>query len=156
MKFNTAVAKSLLMAASIGMVVPLTAQTSKPSKPTKPASAPVDEPAKIDGLEFPRKAGGFLGLTVDGPRLVVKFYDAEKKPVTVDVARASARWNPLNKTGDVRSMLNPSSDGMSLESTPVVKPPLVFLVYLTLLDSEGKVVESVVADLRKLGLPKEE
>lgn len=156
MKFNTAVAKSLLMAASIGMIVPMAAQTPKPSKPAKPATAPVEEPAKIDGIELPRKAGGFLGLTVEGPRLILKFYDAEKKPVAADVARAAARWNPLNKTGDVRSVLNPAPDGMSLASTPVVKPPLVFLVYITLLDAEGKAVESVVADLRKLGLPKEE
>ena len=156
MKFNTAVAKSLLMAASIGMVVPLVAQTSKPSKPAKPAPAPAEEPAKIDGLEFPRKAGGYLGLTVEGPRLVLKFYDADKKPLTVDVARASARWNPSTKIGDVRSVLNPAGDGLSLVSTPVVKPPLNYMVYITLLDADGKAVESIVADLHKLALPKEE
>ncbi|HEY8991496.1 MAG TPA: hypothetical protein VIM46_05940 [Luteolibacter sp.] len=155
MKFNTAVAKSLLMAASIGMVVPLLAETSvKPAKPAKPAKAPAEEPAKIDGIEIPRKDGGFIGVTVEGPRLVLRFYDADKKLVNVDVARAAARWNPSTKIGDVRSVMNPSDDGLSLVSTPVVKPPLNYIVYLTLLDAEGKAVESIVADLHKLNASK--
>jgi hypothetical protein len=150
MKLNAALAKSLLMAASIGMVVPLIAQTyTKPVKPA-PAPAPVEKPAEIAGLEIPRAAGGFIGVTVEGVRLVVKFYDADKKPVAVDVARATARWNPINKTGEVRSVLNPSSDGQSLGSTPVLQPPHVFKVYLTLLNAKGDAVESFVADLRKL------
>lgn len=152
MKFNAALAKSLLMAASIGMIVPLVAQT--PAKPAKPAPAPAEAPAKIDGLEIARKNGGFLGLTVEGPRLVLKFYDADKKPVAPDVARAAARWNPVNKTGDVRSVLNPA-EGQSLASAAVVQPPLVFKVYLTLLDADGNAVESVIGDLRLLGAPKE-
>ena len=153
MKLNAALAKSLLMAASIGIVVPLTAQTS--TKPVKPAPAPAEEPATIPGIELPRKKGGFLGLTVEGPSLVLKFYDKDKKPAAPDVARASARWNPVNKTGEVRAVLNPGADAKFLVSPSVVQPPLVFKVYLTLLDAEGNAVESVVADLRKLNAPKE-
>ncbi len=150
MKLNAALAKSLLMAASIGMVVPLIAQTStKPAAPA-PAPAPVEKPATIEGIELPRSSGGFIGVTLDGVRLVVKFYDAEKKPVASDVARATARWNPINKVGEIRSVLNPDADGKSLVSTPVLQPPHVFKVYLTLLDAEGNAVESFVADLRKL------
>lgn len=152
MKLNAALAKSLLMAASIGMVVPLVAQTSKPAKP---APAPTEAPAKIEGLEFPRPKGGFLGLTVEGPRLVLKFYDADKKPAAVDVARAAAHWDPVNKISQVRTVLNPGSDGKALVSPYVVQPPLVFKVYLTLLDADGNAVESIVADLRKLNEPKE-
>jgi hypothetical protein len=154
MKLNAAFTKSLLMAASIGMIVPVAAQTTaKPAKPATPA--PVEEPAKIEGLELARKNGGFVGLTVEGPRLVLKFYDADKKPADLDVARAAARWDPVTKTGDVRSVLNPSSDGKSLVSTPVVQPPLVFKVYLTLLSADGTAVESLVADLRELKKAKE-
>jgi hypothetical protein len=153
MKLNAALAKSLLMAASIGIVVPLTAQTS--AKPVKPAPAPAEEPAKIPGIELPRQKGGFLGVTVDGPRLVVKFYDVDKKPVAVDVARAAARWDPINKTSDVRTVLNPDEGGKALISPLVVQPPLVFKVYLTLLDAEGNALESHIADLKKLKAPKE-
>jgi hypothetical protein len=158
MKLNAALAKSLLMAASIGMVVPVVAQTaSKPAKPTKPAPvpAPAEAPAKIDGVELARKDGGFLGLDVEGTRMVLKFYDADKKPANVDVARAAARWDPINKTSDVRTVLNPAADGKSLVSPSVVQPPLVFKVYLTLLDAEGNAVESIVADLKKLDEPQE-
>jgi hypothetical protein len=156
MKLNSALAKSLLMAASMGMVTPVLAQTfPRPAKPAQPAPkpAPDEEPATIEGIEIARKNGGYLGVTVKGPRLVLKFYDSEKKPAPLDVARAAARWNPVNKTGDERSVLNPAGDG-SLVSTPVVKPPLVFKVYLTLLDADGKEVESTVVDLRRLNEPK--
>ena len=141
------------MVASIGMAVPVVAQTApKPAKPATPA--PAEEPATIEGVELARKNGGFLGLTVEGPRMVLKFYDTEKKPVDMDVARAAARWDPVTKSGDVRSVLNPGADGKSLVSTPVVQPPLVFKVYLTLLDANGVAVESFVADLRELNKPK--
>ncbi|MBC8040686.1 MAG: hypothetical protein H7Y06_09100 [Opitutaceae bacterium] len=153
MKLNTAVAKSLLMAASIGMIVPLAAQTTPKPKTTKPAPAPTEEPAKIEGLEITRANGTFLGLTVEGPRLVLKFYDKDKKPAPIDIARAAARWEPLNKPGDERSMMNPNEANTALTSTPVVKPPLVFKVYITLLDAEGKAVESIIADLRQLNHP---
>jgi hypothetical protein len=150
MKLNTAVAKSLLMAASIGMIVPLAAQTPPKPKTTKPAPAPAEEEIKIEGLEITRANGTFLGLTVEGPRLVLKFYGKDKKPAPIDVARAAARWDPLNKTGDERSIMNPNEANTALISTPVVKPPLVFKVYLTLLDADGKAVESIIADLRQL------
>jgi hypothetical protein len=156
MKLNAALAKSLLMAASIGMVVPMVAETSTKPKTVKPAPAPTDVPAEIKGIELPRQKGGFLGLTVEGPRLVLAFYDAEKKPVAIDVARASARWNPTNKVGEVRTVLNPGTDGKTLVSPNVVQPPLVFKVYLTLLDADGNALESIVADLRKLNEPKAE
>ncbi len=155
MKLNAALAKSLLMAASIGMIVPVAAQTyPKPTKPATPAPAPTEEPAKVDGLELARKSGGFLGLTVEGPRLVLKFYDAEKKPVDMDAVRASARWDPVNKTNDVYTVLNPSPDGKTLVSPLVVQPPLTFKVYLTLIAADGTVIESLVADLRQLNKAK--
>lgn len=154
MKLPAAFIKSLLMAASIGMVVPLAAQTAP--KPTPKPAVPAEEPAKVVGIEVARKNGGFLGVAVEGVRMVIRFYDKDKKPARVDVARAAARWNPLNKTGDERSVLNPDGDGLTLVSTPVVRAPLVFKVYLTLLDAEGAAVESVVVDMRELGGAKAE
>jgi hypothetical protein len=154
MKLNTAVAKSLLMAASIGMVVPLAAQTlPKPKSKSGPAAPMVEEQPEIIGIEIARKTGGFIGVNVEGIRMVIRFYDGEKKQIPVDVARASARWKPVNRIKEERTVLNPDADGSTLVSTPVVKPPLVFIVYLTLLDTEGNAVESMPVDIRRLDAP---
>lgn len=153
MKLNAAVLKSLLMAASIGTVVPLGAQS--PAKPSPKPAAPAEEPAKVQGLEVARANGAYLGVSVEGVRLVVRFYDKDKKPAAPDAARGAARWNPVNKAGEVRSPLNPGTDGFSLASNPVVKPPLVFKVYLTLLDAGDKEIESLVVDMRRFD-PKQE
>ena len=114
MKLNSALAKSLLMAASMGMVTPVLAQTfPRPAKPAQPAPAPApdEEAATIEGIEVTRKNGGYLGVTVNGPRLVLKFYDNEKKPAPLDVARAAARWNrrpPRAATGAWCRMTTPT------------------------------------------------
>lgn len=153
MKLNTSVAKTLLMAASIGMVVPLAAQTPakpKTAKPAAPAAPADEEEPKIEGIEIARSNGTFIGAKIEGVRLVLKFYDKEKKPVAPDAARAAARWNPINKKGEQRSVLNPDGSGVALASTPTVQPPWVYIVYVSLLDSEGSGIESFTIDLRKL------
>lgn len=158
MKYPSAFAKSLVMAAWIGMVVPLGAQTipAKPVKPAKPATPSKEEAPKIDGFEVKRPGGGFLGVKVDGLKLVVSFYGEEKKPVSPgNVARASARWNPVNKKGDERAVLDAAPGGKSLESPAIVRPPYTFRLYLTLLDENGNVVESHVIDARELNTAKD-
>jgi hypothetical protein len=140
------------MAASVGMVVPLAAQTYP--KPAKPAPAQ-EEPAKIEGLTIARKNGGFIGLNVVGSTYVMKFYDADKKPVDADVSRALARWQPSNIKADLRAVLNPAGDGKSLISPGLVRPPLNFTVYITLFDAQENVIENVVANLRELNAAKE-
>jgi hypothetical protein len=157
MKLNTSVTKSLLMAASIGMVVPLAAQTAAtPAKPVEPAKKEVAEKIKIEGVELMRKDGTFLGLTLSGPRFVLSFYDAERKPMGLNVARAVARWNPVNKTGDERSVLNPDDAGKTLVSFPNVRPPFAFKVTIVLLDDKGDSIESFIVDTRPLAGEKTE
>lgn len=150
MKLNSALARSLLMAASIGMVVPMAAQTlPKPATPAKPATVQTEEEIPtIEGLEVARKDGGFIGVTLDGVRMIVKFYDADKKPIEANVVRGAARWTQTGKTGEIRSVLNPEGDKMSLASTPVVKPPYVYNVYLTLVGLDGAADETFVVNLR--------
>jgi len=162
MKINAALAKSLLMAASIGMVVPVIAQTAPkkdapkpgPSKPgsAKPApapAAPVEEAEPvIPGTVITRADGGFLSLTVEGLHFKLSFYDAKKKPVAADAVRAIARWDPVNKAGEVRSILNPTDEGKALKGNVAVRPPYVFKVYLSLIGAEDKVLESHVVDFR--------
>ena len=158
MKLNTAVMKSLLMAASIGMVVPLvvTAQTPAPAtkppatKPAAPKKEKEEPPPKIDGITIPRANGHFLGLTVDGVQFVMRFYDEKKKPEKADVATASARWNPVNIKATQRVILTPSAGGAALVSPGQVRPPLTFQVYFTLFTTDGQVIETFNVDLNDL------
>ncbi len=159
MKLNAALAKSLLMAASIGIVVPLSAQTA-PKKPaagtTKPSPTPAPAPSApaaeeepvLPGTVIARPGGGFLSLSLDGIHFKLSFYDAKKKPVAADAVRATARWNPVNKTGDVRSILNPGGEEHALTGNVPVRPPFVFKVYLTLIGPDDKAMESHVVDFR--------
>lgn len=143
MKLNTALAKSLLMAASVGMVVPLMAQTPAPSEP-----AGEEAEVQLPGSVIARANGGFLSLTLDGIHFKLSFYDAKKQPVAPDAVRATTRWDPVNKTGQMRSVLNPADDGSSLRGTVPVRPPYVFKVYLTLIGADGEALESHVVDFR--------
>lgn len=170
MKLNTALAKSLLMAASLGAVGPLFAQSTgtvpassaeksatkaapgkaAPGGKPQPAPAPKEEtPAEIvlPGVVKPRPSGGFLSVQVVDGKLQISFYDAKKRQVPADVPRAAARWRSNRKVSEERSVLNPSSDGKTLTSIGFVRPPFVFKVYLTLLSEEGTAVESHVIDL---------
>ena len=156
MKFNAALAKSLLMAASIGVVVPVLAQTpprrdaAKPkpdAAPATPAEEAEAEP-QLPGSVIARPDGGFLSLTVDGIHFKLSFYDAKKKPVAADAIRAIARWDPVNKAGQERSVLNPTDDGQALRGNVAVRPPFVFKVYLTLIGADDKAMESHVVNFR--------
>ncbi len=150
MKINAALAKSLLLAASVGMVVPLLAAPPAKPAPSKPAPAKQEEIAKpegetpeatIPGISAPRAKGGFIGIEVDESGFKLSFYDKDKKQVDCDVARATARWDPSYKVGVERRVLNPSGDGKTLTSTPV-RPPYNFRLFLTLLNENGEAVES--------------
>ncbi len=146
MKINAALAKSLLLAASVGMVMPLLA---KPPAKAAPAPAKQGEIAKTDetpeatipGVSAPRAKGGFIGIEVNDSGFKLSFYDKDKKAVDCDVARAAVRWKPDYKIGEERRVLNPSGDGKTLVSTPV-RPPYNFRFSLTLLSENGEAVES--------------
>jgi len=140
----------LLLASTLGFAVAALTATAAPDKAAggKPASAasaktpakkPAEEPT-IPGQVIARNNGGFLGLTIVSNNFVIAFYDAEKKPMAVDVARATARWS-VN--------YNPSPDGMSLTSTKFVRPPFTFKLFLTLLGpAEDSPAENFVIDVR--------
>ena len=170
MKLNAALTKSLLMAASIGMVVPLCAQTAEtaptpspakppaktpPAKSAKPAKPPVapapkeETPGEIilPGIVQPRASGGFLTVEVVDGKFKISFYDAKKKAMPADVARAAARWKSNRKSGDEHTILNPGGDGKALIGAAFVAPPYTFRVFLTLLSEDGTAVESYVVNM---------
>ena len=122
------------------------AKSANPSAtPAKPAPKKAEPEPKIPGTVISRANGTFLGLTLEGGKFKLSFYDAKKKPMAPDVTRANARWPNSKGRGDNRTVLNPGGDGKSLLGSTVVLPPFNFNVFLILIAGEGdqaQVVES--------------
>jgi hypothetical protein len=155
MKFS-AVLLSAVIAAGVMQAETKPAPKPAPAQPASDKAAPVakkepkkEEPLpKIPGMEIARANGTFLGLEVAGGNFKLTFYD-KKKPMAVDVTRATARWPNPRSPGDNRTVLNGS--GTALVGAKPVLPPYNFNVYLTLLQGEGeeaKAVETYVVQFR--------
>jgi hypothetical protein len=148
---------AVLLSAVIAVGV-MQAQTKPAAKPAEAPAAPgkaaptvkKEEPLpKIPGTEIARPNGTFLGLEVVGGNFKLTFYDKKKKPMAIDVTRATARWPNPRAPGDNRTVLNGS--GTALVGSKPVVPPYTFNVYLTLLQGEGetaKAVENYVVQFR--------
>jgi hypothetical protein len=145
----------LLIAVLVGTTVPVRAESARPDAAQKPKAdqaAPIapdkkQEEPKIPGLTIVRAKGGFLGLVVENSNFKLSFYDGKKKPVPVDVTRATARWPVHYTVYDERTVLNPSADGMALTSTKFVRPPYQFKLYLTLItEGSSEAPEDYVID----------
>ena len=166
MKPNACLLKPLLLAALLGIAVPLLAENATPVSSSKPgttikpdankntppapdAKKPAPEP-KIPGMTVARAKSGFLGILVEDGKFKISFYDAKKKSAPVDVARATARWPVHYKVFDERAVLNPNADGTALTSPTFVRPPYVFKLYLSLfVEGSTDAVESYVIDFRQ-------
>lgn len=100
-------------------------------------------------MAIARKDGRWFGLAVEGGHFMLRFYDKDKKPEKQpEAARVTARWSPVNKAGDQRAVLNPGGDRLAYTAPQFVSPPLTFRVYLTLLDADGKAIETLSADMK--------
>ncbi len=120
-----------------------------PAKNAKKDAKKEEPMGKISGTEIARANGTFLGLEVVNGNFKLTFYDKKKKPMNMDVTRATARWPNPRAPGDNRTVLKGS--GTSLIGSKPVVPPFTFNVYLTLLQGEGeeaKAVESYVVPFR--------
>ena len=148
MKPTGAVAKSLLMAASIGVTMPLTALYSRAQ--SRPPTQTNEDESEIVGISVARADGTFLGFAVEDLALVMRFYDKDKKAIPADVARATVWWDPVNKAGKVRTVMNPAPDGLSLQSLPKLRPPYVYQVVVTVIDAQDKAGETYFVDLKDL------
>ena len=139
-----AVAASLWSTASIVRAAP-------PKTPTPtPAANADDEDEKPDPSTIPlpgtviQRPGdkGYLSLTLQGGSLNISFYDKNKQPVVADVARARAHWQPKQQHEEENAILNPTSDGQSLQGNRFVAPPFPVRISLTLLSDKDGVVET--------------
>lgn len=135
----------LLFLAVLGSAT-LVAQTA-PRPPASKGAAPAkqetkkeepkkDEP-KIEGTVLNRPDGTFLGLTLQDGKYKLAFYDKEKKPMPVNVLRATARWPNLHGPGQNRTVLNPAGDGTFLLGAQFVRGPHSFRLFLTLIAQEN-------------------
>lgn len=126
-------------------ITPVVAKTADPKVPVKKVEKKEVEP-KIPGVTIARANGTFLGLEVVGGNFKLSFYDKKKKPMPLDITRATARW-PNTKSATIafnRTVLNPAS-GTALIGAKTVQPPFAWNVYITLLVGDGdeaKAVES--------------
>lgn len=112
-----------------------------PTKADSSVKTKADELPK-SGVNIARKKGGWVNVEGSGARVVVKFFDAEKKPVPPDVERGLARFNYTAKN-DVRAPLH--REGDTLVTTSTVRPPHVFRVFLTLLAPSASDAEETLA-----------
>jgi len=94
-------------------------------------SAADEEEGFIPGIELARPSGGFLGLELVSNTWVVNFYDDEKKPAAVDVARAIVVWPVKYQPNPERLVLNPRGAG-TLTNGFIVRPPHNFSVTISL------------------------
>jgi hypothetical protein len=121
--------------------------------PKKDAKKKEDEMGKIEGMEIPRPNGGYLGIRIVDGVWRLTFYNAKRKPIPPDVARVTLRWPAVYKAGDERTVLSPGGDANSMTAPKVVRPPLTFKLFITLLNPGGDgtdvAVENYTIDFRQ-------
>jgi hypothetical protein len=148
----------LALVAACGLAISVMAAQPAPkggagkTAPGKAAGKEEEKP-KIDGQEVARAGGGYLGVQIANGSFKINFYDGEKKPVAPNVARALLRWDPKNKLGQERLVLNPSGPNSLVGNKPV-KPPYTFKLFIVLIkdaageSAENPAGESYVIDFR--------
>lgn len=147
MKLSAPVLKTLLMTASLSMVVPILAQTRQPARP-KADVAPEPEPeVTLPGSVIPY-GDGWMSLSLANGTFLLAFYNKEKKPIPLPFIRATARWNSPLRTSEQRLVMNASPDGFSLIGNKPVRPPYAFKVYLATIGEDDAVGASYVIDFK--------
>lgn len=126
---------ALVLLASLLAVAPVAAQTAPAKAPTT-GEAPAEP---IDGQEFARADGTFLGIKLQGVQLKVTFYDAKKVKASADAVRIAARWND---TKPRKAVLLPA-DAFSLVSPPVIKAPYSYRIKLVLIGADDRELETL-------------
>ncbi len=143
MILNASLAKSLLMAAAVGMVTPVHTRL-------RAESAEQEESREVPGVKVARAKGGFLALAVENGVWVARFLDETKKEATPDASAVVVRWNPVGTVTEQRAFLKPTGEGSAMSGSTRVRPPLNFKAYVTLLGPEEQALESLVVDVRGL------
>lgn len=123
---------------AFALAASIAAVSSGAEKPAVPAGAAPTEAAapepKLDGVVVERTDGTFMTLTMDGPLLVLKFFNKKKQPVTPDVTTGFVRFIFAGRRPEHRALAL-SSDGKSLIQVRTFHPPYVFKAFISLAHS---------------------
>ena len=121
-----------------------------------PVAAAGEEEAKIEGQAIARAGGGWLGLKVEGGTFRLRFYDANKKPIAPDVARAVLRWKSNRRIAREVAVLTLGGEPNLMTSEKSVPPPYSFRLTLVLLrtgsgesEADEAGAESIAIDFRQ-------
>jgi len=126
-----------LLKVLLAVLIATAAMSAEKPAPSSSAQTPVKKKVfelPKTGLNLARPNGGWINAEIVGIRLVIKFFDKEKKPVAPDVERGFARFNYAAKN-DKRAVLD--REGNTLVTPATVRPPHNFLVILSLFAGEG-------------------
>lgn len=98
------------------------------------------------GMNVKRQNGGWINVQTSGAQLIVRFFDAERKPITPDVSRATARIRYAAKSDIARTVLKRKGD--VLVSPSNVRPPHNSFVTFTLLHGDNEAAATEVFNLK--------
>lgn len=106
----------------------LHAADSDPTGPAKPAELPTT------GKNIARDNGGWFNIEATGQRMILRFFDAEKKPIAPDMLRGQVLFRYGGKK-DARAPLN--VEGMTLATPATIHPPHNYVVFLNFFADDG-------------------
>lgn len=114
----------------------VTAEETSPPATAGGTEAPLPE---LEGVVVERPDGTFMTVTMEGPRVVLRFFDAKHQPIAPDVQRAFVKFRLSGRRPQNRTLL-PGDDGVSLTHGRVLRPPFVFHAYITLVkEADGEI-----------------
>lgn len=93
------------------------------------------EDLPTSGPNLARPNGGWINAQMVGTRLILRFFDGDKRPLEPNVARGFALFRYSSKNPE-RATLH--REGDTLASTATVRPPHNFLVLLRLFNESSE------------------
>jgi len=121
-----------LLKALLVVLLSVTAIAVEKPVPSSASKVPVKEKVyelPKTGLNQARPKDGWINVEAVGTRLVVKFFDKEKKPVAPDVQRGLVRLKYASKN-PAQAVLARAGDTLATPAT--IRPPHNYLVILSL------------------------
>jgi hypothetical protein len=114
-------------------------------QPSAPEKAAADLPP-LDGVLVNRPNGVIMQVKMEDLALVLRFFDAEHKPVKPDVDGGLLRAIPSGRNPERRALV-PTSDGMGLTHGQPLRKPHVFKLHIALTRAgSDEAVESYTVD----------
>lgn len=128
-----------LFACALAAFVAVVSHGAEMADTPAPAAA-VDAPdapePKLDGVVVKRADGTYMTVTMDGPAMALRFFNAKKAPIAPNKTNGVVRFQFPSRTQEQR-VLTVSADGKSLTHGRPLRPPFIFKAFITLTVGEG-------------------